>query len=184
MSQIRYRVVFSVTGGEFPYCIHLTFKIMNRRLLITLLCGLFTFALYSQSSISLEQLYRKFANARNVEKVSLGGLKALLFKPLSAKYGNGFSISGIHVLELDGCSNEVKQQFNSMAEKLRDDKYEVLLKANEQDEKTRILARIEKEEIRELVILSLGDEPVLVRIKGKFKPEHIQQLVNVDNNGQ
>ena len=71
-----------------------------------------------------------------------------------------------------------------MAEKLNDDKYEVLLKANDKEEKTRILARFQNDAIRELVIVSMGNEPTLVRIKGKIKPEDVQKLVNPDDNEQ
>ena len=52
------------------------------------------------------------------------------------------------------------------------------------EEKTRILARFQNDAIRELVIVSMGNEPTLVRIKGKIKPEDVQKLVNPDDNEQ
>ena len=108
----------------------------------------------------------------------------LLSKPFVAKYAEGLSISSVQVLSLDECSNDAKLRFNKLAERLNDDKYEVLLKANEKDEKTRIFARFQNEAIRELVIVTMGNEPALVRIKGKIRPEDVQNLVNSNNNEQ
>lgn len=157
---------------------------MYKRLSLILLCGLLAFSAYSQSKVSFEHLYNRFAQEKNAEKVKVGGLLMFLTKPLVAKYADGFNISSVHVLALEECSQDVKLRFNTLAEKLIDDKYEVLLKANDKEEKTRILARFQNDAIRELVIVSMGNEPTLVRIKGKIKPEDVQKLVNPDDNEQ
>lgn len=87
----------------------------------------------------------------------------LVAKPFMKKYTDGLNISSVKVMSFDECSQDVKLRFNALAERLNDDKYEVLLKANEKDEKTRIFARFQKNAIRELIIVSMGDEPALVR---------------------
>lgn len=157
---------------------------MNKRLSIILLCGFLATSVFCQSRISIETLYNNFHQEKNVEKVKVGGLLMLLSKPFVAKYAEGLSISSVQVLSLDECSNNAKLRFNKLAERLNDDKYEVLLKANEKDEKTRIFARFQNEAIRELVIVTMGNEPALVRIKGKIRPEDVQNLVNSNNNEQ
>lgn len=157
---------------------------MNKRLSIIVLCGLLSMSTFCQSKVSFEHLYNRFSQEKNVEKVKIGGLLMFLSKPLMAKYAKGMSISSVQVLSLDECSSDVKLSFNSLAQQLSDDKYEVLLKANEKDEKTRILARFKDDAISELVIVTMGKEPALVRIKGKIRPEDVQKLVNSNNNGQ
>lgn len=160
------------------------FNFMKRGLSLILLCGLLSLTVYCQAQVSLEHLYNRFAQEKNVEKVKVGGLLMFLTKPLVARYTDGLNISSVHVLALDECSHDVKLRFNALAEKLNDDKYEVLLKANEKDEKTRILARFHNDAICELVIVSMGEDPALVHIKGKIKPEAVQKLVNSNSNEQ
>lgn len=155
-----------------------------KRLSVLLFCGILTASVFCQSRVSVETLYNNFHQEKNIEKVKVGGLLMLLTKPLIAKHTNGLSISSVHVLSLDECSADAKLRFNKLAERLNDDKYEVLLKSNEKDEKTRIFARFQNESIRELVIVTMGNEPALVRIKGKIRPEDVQKLVNSNKNEQ
>lgn len=151
---------------------------MNKRLSIILLCGFLTSAAFCQRPVSFEQLYNRFAQEKNVEKVNVGGLLMFLVKPFTAKYTKGTSISSVNVMSLDDCSRDVKLQFNKLAEQLNDDNYELFLKQNEKDEKTRIFVRHHKNAIRELVIVTMGQEPALIRIKGKIRPSDIENLVN------
>lgn len=105
-----------------------------------------------------------------------------LAKPLMQKQLEGMDISNVEVLSLDESPQEVKQRFNAMAEKMNDNRYEVLLKTNDKAEKTRIFARVENDIIRELIIISMGEEPALVRLKGKIQPQEIQKLTKSKQN--
>lgn len=151
---------------------------MNKHLSIILLCGLLSVSAFGQSNVSFEHLYNHFAQEKNVEKVKVGGLLLWLCKPFMQQYAKGLNISSVQVLSLEECSDDAKLHFNKLAEKLNDNKYETLMKANDKDEKTRILARFQNDAIRELVIVTMGQEPALVRIKGKIRPADIEKLVN------
>ncbi len=142
-----------------------------------MLCGLLTSSIFCQSKVSYNQLYNIFAQERNVEKVNLSGLLMFMVKPLTSKY-TGFNISGVSVMSLDECSRDVKLKFNELADRFDDDKYELLMMTNEKNEKVRIFGQLRKDVIRELVIVTMGDDPAIVRIKGKIKPEDIHKLVN------
>lgn len=150
---------------------------MKKRINIILLCGLLTSSVFCQSKVSYNQLYNRFAREKNVEKVNLSGLLMFMIKPLTAKY-TGFNISGVSVMSLDECSHEVKLKFNELAGRFDDDKYELLMMANDKNEKVRIFGNIRNDIIRELVIVTMGDDPAIVRIKGKIKPEDIHKLMN------
>lgn len=150
---------------------------MKKRINIILLCGLLTSSVFCQSKVSYNQLYNRFAREKNVEKVNLSGLLMFMIKPLTAKY-TGFNISGVSVMSLDECSREVKLKFNELAGRFDDDKYELLMMANDKNEKVRIFGNIRNDIIRELVIVTMGDDPAIVRIKGKIKPEDIHKLMN------
>lgn len=153
-----------------------------KRLSFILLCGLLSTSLFCQKNVSFQYLYNQFSQEQNVENVNVGGLLMLMAKPFMKKYADGLNISSVKVMSFDECSQDVKLRFNELAERLNDDKYEVLLKSNEKDEKTRIFARVQNEAIRELVIVSIGNDPAIVRIKGKIRPEDVQKLVNSNNN--
>ncbi|MGI6048540.1 MAG: DUF4252 domain-containing protein [Petrimonas sp.] len=155
-----------------------------KRLSLILLCGLLSTSVFCQSKVSFEHLYNHFSQEKNVEKVNVGGLLLLMTKPFMKQYANGLNISSVKVMSFNECSQDVKLRFNALAERLNDDKYELLLKANEKDEKTRIFARVQNEAIRELIIVSMGNDPTIVRIKGKIRPEDVQKLVNSNNNEQ
>lgn len=150
---------------------------MKKRIGIILLCGLLTSTVFCQSRVSYNQLYNRFAQERNVEKVNLNGLLMFMVKPLTAKY-SGFNISGVSVMSLDGCSRDVKRKFNDLANRFDDDKYELLMMTNENNEKVRIFGHLRKDVIRELVIVTMGDDPAIIRIKGKIKLDDIQKIAS------
>lgn len=157
---------------------------MNKRLTLVLLCSVLSVSVFCQSQISLSSLYNTFSQEENVEKVNIGGLLMFMAKPFVSKYAKDCKISSVKVMSLDECSPEVKLRFNRLADMLQDDKYELLLKSNEKGEKTRIFMRFQNDAVRELVVVSMGDNPALISIKGKIKPEHVQKLMNENNNEQ
>ncbi len=131
--------------------------------------------LYSQTSIN--RLYQDFSRETNVTKVNLGGLVMAFARPFM---GNkmGSKISSISVLSLDECSPEVKARFNKSALNFRDKDYELFVNSNEEDEKVRIFLKYHKDAIREMVVMTMGDSPTLVRLKGKISPADIENLSN------
>ena len=58
------------------------------------------------------------------------------------------------------------------------DGYETVTSSNEENEIVRILMKIEKEKIREIVIISLEENEIsLIRIKGKIDPNQMQNII-------
>ena len=71
------------------------------------------------------------------------------------------------------------EDFAKAIQELDTKKYEPLVSVNEKGEKVRILVNIEKDYIRELVILGCENtECYLVHLTGKIKPDDIQTVVN------
>lgn len=100
-----------------------------------------------------------------------------LLYPFTRQY-NGSRISSIHVLTLDDCSSQVKQHFNESALKFREKDYELFVNSNEDDETVRVFLKFHKNAIREMVVITMGNNPSLVHLKGKIKPEDIENLSN------
>lgn len=136
---------------------------------------LLAITLYSQTT--LNTLYRDFSNENNVEKVNLNGFIMALTRPFT-KESIGSKITGISVLSLEECAPEVKARFNKSALNFRDKDYELFVNSNEEDEKVRIFLKFHKDAIREMVVMTMGDSPTLIRLKGKINPADIENLSN------
>lgn len=147
-------------------------------LLFTALCS----AMWAQ--ISVNRLFNEFSGAENVEKVKLGGLLMSVAKTFERENEELANISGIKVLSLEECSPEVKQRFNERVSKLRDNRYETFLNTNDGSERTKILLRFDKDLIRELVIVTSGDDPALISITGKIDPKDIEKWSSKKRDGE
>ncbi len=130
-----------------------------------------------QAQTTLNDLYREFAGAENVTKVNLNGLALMLARPFMEKHAEG-KLTSIRVLSLDESPEHVKARFSRAALSFHDDRYELFLNANDKESKARIYVKIEDQLIREMVIITMGDDPTLVHLKGKFRPSDIDQIGN------
>lgn len=149
---------------------------MKKRIAFIVLSCIWAAATYSQTSVS--SLYGNFSREENVEKVNLGGLVMAMAKPFMEKGTAGVKISSVNVLSLESCTPEVKDRFNRQARDFKDKDYELFVNSNENNEKTRIFLKFEKDFIREMVIITTGNEPSLVRLKGKIRPSDIENIRN------
>ena len=65
-----------------------------------------------------------------------------------------------------------------MAKNLKTNGYEELVRSNEKGGRALILMRQKKNVIRELLILSAGDDDCsMVQFKGKIKPDDVEKLM-------
>ncbi len=148
---------------------------MNKRFLIICTCSLLALTLYSQTSVN--ELYQSFAKESNVDKVNLNEFAMFLMRPFS-ETDTESKITSISVLSLEECSPDVKNRFNKSALDFNDDEYELFVSANDENEKVRIFLKFQKEIIREMVILTMGDNPALIQLKGKILPSEIESMSN------
>lgn len=98
-------------------------------------------------------------------------------KPFMEKQTDS-KISSIRVLSLEDCSDAVKQRFNNSLLQFNDDQYELFLSANEEDEKVRLFLKFKNNKIREMVVMTMGESPTLVQLKGKINLSDIEDLRN------
>jgi len=137
------------------------------------LCCIMTMTLHSQTT--LNEIYREFSHESNVSKVNLNGLVMFFAKPFIEKQTES-KISSIRVLSLEDCSEVVKQRFNSSVLRFNDDQYELFLSANEADEKVRLFLKFKNNKIREMVVMTMGENPALVQLKGRINLSDIENL--------
>jgi hypothetical protein len=97
---------------------------------------------------------------------------------LIGAFKNVMGVDGIEVLSLDECDTTTINEFISTVKSLKDPRFETMVQSNEGNSRTRVFVRIEKDRIRELIVLTAGESNALVRIKGNIKPADIDTLMN------
>ena len=90
-------------------------------------------------------------------------------------------VKTIKVLEMEDCSSNVKKELQYEIAQLEKNGYETLVRTKEKDETVNLLAKMDKDAIKELVIFFTDkDECGLTLMKGKIKKEDINVMINDD----
>lgn len=128
---------------------------------------------------SVNQLFKEFGKVKQSEKVKMGKL----IMGFAGLFTDTMGVDGIEVYDFDSCSREIKERLANAVKGLNDSAYETMISSNEDGERTKILVKIEKDMIRELVIIVTGDSNALVRIKGEINPSDIEQVTQKHGKG-
>lgn len=149
-----------------------------KRLLAILAIILISQAGYGQQKI--DQLFNMFRGESNVTSIHIGTLSM----KLASLFTETMGVDGIEILEFDDCAQEVKERLSAAIRNLKDPDYETMVTANEHDSRTKVLVKIQKEMIRELVIFTTGSDNALIRIKGKISPDDLDRVINEHKAGK
>ena len=132
-----------------------------------------------------DAIYNEFKDVKGVESVSVSPLLmkfARLFMDNDDR--NNPLFKGTHsvkVLDLEDCTKDIKKQFSQKVSQLEHNGYETWMQVKEDGENVKIIAKMEDQMIRELLVLTTGnDDCALVLIKGKIKQEDIQAIIDDD----
>ena len=132
-----------------------------------------------------DAIYNEFKDVKGVESVSVSPFLmkfARLFMDSDDK--NNPLIKGTHsvkVLDLEDCTKDIKKQFTQKVSQLEHNGYETWMQVKEDGENVKIIAKMEDQMIRELLVLTTSnDDCALVLIKGKIKQEDIQAIIDDD----
>lgn len=132
-----------------------------------------------KTSYTVEQFLNEFSEEEGNIKIKLGGFVMFLSNLFTGVKG----VSGVEVYSFDECKKEIRDHFNSSLKVLKDNTYETLVSTTENGVKTKILVKTKEKYIKEIVIISGGNDPSLVRIKGKIKPETVKDIINNNKYG-
>lgn len=128
---------------------------------------------------NMDKLFNEFSGKENVTRVTVG--KVMM--KLSSMFTETMGVEQIEVLAFEECSANVKENLETAIRNLKDPRFETMITANEEGSHTRIMIRIDQNIIRELVVLTSGNDSALIRIKGKIKPSDIEKVVKEHRNG-
>ena len=132
-------------------------------------------------------LFQQFKGKKNAEYVHFGRLLISVFRPIVNHQSDDPAartalrcVRSLRTLDLEDCEPEVRKQFAKVANGLKTKGYYEMASSCSEGEQTRVLVRLKGDTIREVLLLSAGDDDCsLVQIKGKVKPEDLESVVDV-----
>lgn len=133
-------------------------------------------------SQTIDKLFKEFSKMKHTEQIQINSAQigSITLKQIKASTQN-MGVNNIELFNFDNCSNKVKERFNKAIQELDDPLFETLLTSNEDNNRRKVMIRIEDETIRELVILTTGDNSNLIRIKGEIKLSDINKMLTAPN---
>lgn len=134
---------------------------------------------------STQHLFEQFKDKESAEYVNVSPLMMKLSRLFMDTDDKSYKlikgVKSVKVLDLEDCSTEVKELFRKEANKLNLSGYETLVQTKEDDESVQLIAKMDEENINELVVVITGnDECALTLMKGKIKKEDIEVLMTDD----
>ena len=133
---------------------------------------------------NIDTLFSQFKDKEGADYMNIPTLM-LKFMRTFTKSNNDKSyrfikgVKSVKVLDMEDCTQEVKAEFLQEIQKLHLNGYETLLQTKEDGEEVQLIAKMDEENINDLIILITGkDDCGLTLMKGKIKKEDIAQLVN------
>ena len=135
---------------------------------------------------NIDTLFSQFKDKEGADYMNIPTLM-LKFMRTFTKSNNDKSyrfikgIKSVKVLDMEDCTQEVKAEFLQEVQKLNLNGYETLVQTKEDGEEVQLIAKMDEENINDLIILITGkDECGLTLMKGKIKKEDINVMMNED----
>jgi hypothetical protein len=119
---------------------------------------------------TVERLFNSFSKEKNAVHVKVS---TSLFRIFADTKG----VTNIEVYSFDECNGKLKDNLNDAIKKLKDSAYETVISSNENGNVTKILLKIKEDIINEIIVVTGGDSPAMVRIKGKIKREDVEDVI-------
>ncbi|MBP3669243.1 MAG: DUF4252 domain-containing protein [Bacteroides sp.] len=133
---------------------------------------------------NIDTLFSQFKDKEGADYMNIPTLM-LKFMRTFTKSNNDKSyrfikgIKSVKVLDMEDCTQEVKAEFLQEVQNLNLNGYETLLQTKEDGEEVQLIAKMDEENINDLIILITGkDECGLTLMKGKIKKEDINVMMN------
>ena len=133
---------------------------------------------------NIDTLFSQFKDKEGADYMNIPTLM-LKFMRTFTKSNNDKSyrfikgIKSVKVLDMEDCTQEVKAEFLQKVQKLNLNGYETLLQTKEDGEEVQLIAKMDEENINDLIILITGkDDCGLTLMKGKIKKEDINVMMN------
>ena len=132
---------------------------------------------------NIDTLFSQFKDKEGADYMNIPTLM-LKFMRTFTKSNNDKSyrfikgIKSVKVLDMEDCTQEVKAEFLQEVQNLNLNGYETLLQTKEDGEEVQLIAKMDEENINDLIILITGkDDCGLTLLKGEIKKEDINVMM-------
>ena len=154
--------------------------VMKKYIMILLVALMTTVSGFAAAAHDVDAVFSEFAEADNATYVKVNPFMMWLSRAFvsgdEAKIVR--KVKSVRVLDMDDCSMTVKSRFKERVDALGNGGLEEIVRVNDDGEHVRILAKVEKDEIRKmLVVCTSGDDCTLVEINGKFSMDDISGVI-------
>jgi hypothetical protein len=143
------------------------------------------FALQGVYAQSIDDMFNRYKEKEGAESVSIPSFLIKLGRLFMDKEDKDYrlikGVNSVKTLDMEDCSSEVKESFLKDANKLNLSGYETLVQTKEKGETVKLIAKMDEEAIRELIILITGNEECgLTLLEGKLMKEDINMIMTED----
>ena len=143
------------------------------------------FALQGVYAQNINDMFNRYKEKEGAESVSIPSFLIKLGHLFMDKDDKDYrlikGVNSVKTLDMEDCSSEVKESFLKDANKLNLSGYETLVQTKEKGETVKLIAKMDKEAIRELIILITGNEECgLTLLEGKLMKEDINMIMTED----
>jgi hypothetical protein len=148
---------------------------------------LFTLALLAASTMSFAQtvsdIFKNFKDKEHVQYINVP--KAMIETGMSHVKKNDVqsmfkNIESAQILNLEDCSKKIKNELVDNVKQLNRSEYQEIMRANDDDDKMLILAKMNGDDINELLILHSDDEDcTFIQVNGLIKRDDIDKIVSI-----
>jgi hypothetical protein len=143
------------------------------------------FALQGVYAQSIDDMFNRYKDKNGTEFVSIPPFLIKLGRLFMDKEDKDYrlikGVNSVKTLDMEDCSSEVKESFLKDANKLNLSGYETLVQTKEKGETVKLIAKMDEEAIRELIILITGNEECgLTLLEGKLMKEDINMIMTED----
>ena len=134
---------------------------------------------------NIDDIFNRYKDKEGAEFVSIPPFLITLGRLFMDKDDKDYrfirGVNTVKTLDMEDCSSEVKENFLKEANKLNLSGYETLMQTREKGESVKLIAKMDEEAIRELIIMITGNgECGLTLIEGKLKKEDINMTMTDD----
>lgn len=145
--------------------------------LLVMLAMFFVQTTYGQRNV--KQFVAEYSKKNSVECVNLN---SFLMK-VGSLFAETYGVKHIDVFSLSNCKEEDKQSFHKAMRDLKDKRYETVVSTGDDSGRTKVMVRFKKDFVEEVVVLTSGKSPAIVRVQGKIKPSDIQKITSKHTDG-
>lgn len=165
---------------------------MKRIFTLIAFCLLLSAAVLPATAQNARSLYSRYAGMPGAESVSVGKFWINLAKLIVA-FGQDDAemtdseadialktlshISSVRVLDLSGCDRKVLARFSKDVNECSTDGYSLLAKVRDDGDDLRVFVRKRDGIIREMLVVSAGDDPAVIQIEGRITEEEAARYI-------